>query len=178
MVPPVAAPFATAGRYDQYNGGVIITAATAPSIEQRYDTGPFTFVQSGTIRWYSDTSNGAYTAGNGNQIQYSFNGVCVHIYGSKQARGAAAIPVEIDGVTYTMSCYNGGSTASQYDVVLLDVPVLPNVPHTLTITNPVRGKYLYFHRMIVDQPPPIDVAATLNPGAPLGTVPIQWGPTP
>jgi hypothetical protein len=121
-----------------------------------YNAGIFHTSQAGVLRWYSDSSNGLYTAGDGNTVTFTVHGTGIHLYGSRQARGAPSIRVTIDGTPYTFSCYNGGTTTPAFDQELLAVSGLTNGPHTVTITNPTRGKYTYLYRVGVDVPgPPI-----------------------
>jgi hypothetical protein len=142
-----------------------------------YTSGVFSYNQTGPLRWYSDTSNGAYTPGDGNTITFTFFGSGLHLYGSLQARGCPDIPVVVDGVPYSMSCYLGGGSkiSPQFDQTLLDIPTLPLANHTVTITNPTRGKYVYFTRAVIDLPPPIAADAVVTPGNPYVGPPV-WGP--
>ncbi|MBC7545299.1 MAG: hypothetical protein H7338_21450 [Candidatus Sericytochromatia bacterium] len=142
-----------------------------------YNSGLFSYNQLSPLRWYSDASNGAYTPGNGNTISFSFFGSGMHLYGSLQARGCPNIPVTVDGVGYTMSCLLAtvSKVAPQYDQTLLDIPTLPVTNHAVTITNPTRGKYIYFTRAVLDQPPPINASAVVNPGSAYAGPPV-WGP--
>jgi hypothetical protein len=142
-----------------------------------YTSGVFTYTHSGAIRWFSDTSNGAYTPGDGNTITFTFLGSGLHLYGSLQARGCPNIPVVVDGTPYSMSCYlsTGSKIFPQFDQTLLDIPTLPLATHTVTITNPTRGKYIYFTRAVIDQPPPVQADMTWTPGAAYSGPPV-WGP--
>jgi hypothetical protein len=143
-----------------------------------YNSAVFTYTQAGTIRWSSDTSNGSWTPGDGNTITFSFFGSGLHLYGSKQARGCPNIPVVVDGTPYPgMSCYltTGNKIFPQFDQTLLDIPTLPLGNHAVTITNPTRGKYIYFTRAVFDQPPPIQADMTWTPGAAYAGAPV-WGP--
>lgn len=153
-------------------GTVSGTQTTIP-----YTSAVFTYAQAGSIRWYSDASNGAYTPGDGNTITFSFFGSGLHLYGSLQARGCPNVPVVVDGTTYTASCYltSGMKIFPQYDQTLLDIPTLPLGTHNVTITNPTRGKYLFFTRAVVDQPPPVQIDMTWTPGAGYAGPPV-WGP--
>ena len=142
-----------------------------------WNSGLFAYNQVGPIQWSSDASNGAYTPGNGNNITFSFFGAALHLYGSLQARGCPAIPVTVDGTPYSMSCYLAAAskTVPQFDQTLLDIPSLTAALHTVTITNPTRGKYIYFTRAVVDLPPPVTALATVIPGAVYAGPPV-WGP--
>jgi hypothetical protein len=117
-----------------------------------YTSAVFTTTQAGTIRWSSDTSNGLYTPGDGNTLTVTVTGSGIRLFGSRQARGCPAVPVTIDGAPYTLSCYNGGTTTPAFDQELLHVSGLTNTSHTVTITNPIRGKYVYLSRVAVQVP--------------------------
>jgi hypothetical protein len=143
-----------------------------------YTSGVFSYNQVGPIRWSSDSSNGSYTPGDGNSITFTFFGSGLHLYGSLQARGCPNIPVVVDGTSYPgMSCYlaSGNKIFPQFDQTLLDIPTLPLGNHSVTITNPTRGKYIYFTRAVIDQPPPIAADVTYTPGNPYSGPPV-WGP--
>jgi hypothetical protein len=136
----------------------LATKAITGGLETTYPyTSPiFTVTQAGTIRWSSDASNGLYTPGNDNTLTFTVTGSAIRLFGSLQARGCPAIPVTVDGTPYTMSCYNGGTATPAFDQELLHVSGLTNTAHTVTITNPIRGKYVYLSRVAVQVPgPPI-----------------------
>lgn len=168
VAPPAPAPASFATR----------VAVTAPSVTYPYTSGVLSFTQAGTIRWYSDTSNGAYTPGDGNTVSMTFNGVGVHLYGSLQARGCPTVAYSLSGPTPTagtFSCYNGGTTTPVYNASLLDVTGLEPGTYTLTLTNPTRGKYLYLYAVTVDLPPTVDAAANVASGGAYAGPPV-WGP--
>lgn len=155
--------------------GALATQAITGGLQTvyTYTSGLFATTQAGTIRWSSDASNGLYTPGDGNTLTFTVSGSGIRLYGSRQARGCPSIPVTVDGTPYTMSCYNGGTTTPAYDQLLLDVSGLAGGSHTVTITNPTRGKYVYLYRVAVQVPGSPIVRRHLFRADPTTTAPID-----